>query len=232
MAVGATSIGGILVVPSLTAVAGIPVREAIAASNFCFLFTGAATVYLQRAAPPAVRADSASDRGEVYLAALLGAAMGSLTLEWLPAVVVHAMVAVVAVLSGTMALVGVRATPAKELGPTALAWIGLGVGCASAWSGTGGPVLLLPILIFARMPLLPAVAMAQIIQLPIAAAATAVNFIAGRLDLGLGLALAMLVLAGWWAGWWLAQRMSVRALQRAVALGLIAVGLAYGWQTL
>ena len=108
----------------------------------------------------------------------------------------------------------------------------MGVGCASAWSGTGGPVLLLPVLIFARMPLMPAVAMAQVIQLPIAAAATAVNFAAGRLDLGLGLVLAMLVLVGWWVGRRIAQSMSVRALQRAVALGLIAVGLAYGWQTL
>ena len=39
LAVGATSIGGILLVPALTVAADVPVHAAIAASNFSFLFT-------------------------------------------------------------------------------------------------------------------------------------------------------------------------------------------------
>ena len=43
LAVGPTSIGGILVAPTLTSVAGVAVHTAIAAANFSFLFTGAAS---------------------------------------------------------------------------------------------------------------------------------------------------------------------------------------------
>ncbi len=68
---------------------------------------------------------------------------------------------------------------------------------------------------------------AQRVQLPVALAATAVNFAAGRLDIVLGLGLGVLVLAGWAAGRWLARRLPVSRLRQAVALALIATGLAY-----
>ncbi|MFY9512526.1 MAG: hypothetical protein WAQ05_16280, partial [Rubrivivax sp.] len=42
LAVGATSIGGVLVVPALTDWGGITPERAIAASSFAFAFTGAA----------------------------------------------------------------------------------------------------------------------------------------------------------------------------------------------
>ena len=232
-AVGATSIGGILVVPVLTTIAGVPVREAIAASNFSFLFTGAAAIVLQRLLPrealPSMRL--------VYGAALLGAALGALTLAWLPVALVRLGVAALAIFSGVMALRPSRPGINADTGqlPTrgwTLMAVGAGVGCASAWSGTGGPVLLLPILMLLRVPTALAIAMAQGIQLPIAGSTALVNIASGQLDLRLGLLLGAVVLLGWGVGWWLARRIAVLALRRALAFGLIAVGLAYGWQSL
>lgn len=231
LAVGATSIGGILVVPTLTSVAGIPVHEAIAAANFGFLFTGAAAVWLQRSSAPDAQSHSISRPGAFYLAAFTGAALGAFTLGWLPAAMVRALVAAVAILSGSVALVGMRPAAATTLAPRMVTLIGLGVGCASAWSGTGGPVLLLPVLILARMPLALAISLAQGVQLPIAGAATLVNVAAGRLDPQFGLMLGLLLVVGWAVGRRFARNLSMRVMQRVVAVSLISVGLGFGWQT-
>ena len=237
LAVGATSIGGILVVPTLTVAADVPVHAAIAASNFSFLFTGAAAIAFQRALQRAAPRSAQPPLTGLYMAALAGAALGALTLQWLPSSLIRAVVAVLAVLSGSMALVqakhGDAPTTARGWmrGPVMLA-LGVAVGCGSAWSGTGGPVLLLPVLIFARVPTALAIAMAQGIQLPIAGAASAVNLLSGQLDLGIGLMLGALLMLGWGAGFAFARRVPAAALRRLLALALITVGLAYGWQPL
>ena len=234
LAVGATSIGGILVVPTLTVAADVPVHAAIAASNFSFLFTGAAAIALQRAAPRGTRPPPLVG---LYMAALAGAALGALTLQWLPSSLIRGVVAVLAVFSGGMALMQAKHGDAPATargwmrGPVLLA-LGAAVGCGSAWSGTGGPVLLLPVLIFARVPTTLAIAMAQGIQLPIAGAASVVNLLSGQLDLGLGLMLGALLMLGWAAGFAFARRVPAAALRRLLAFTLIAVGIAYGWQPL
>ena len=220
VAVGATSIGGVLVVPVLTALAGVEPAHAVAAASMGFVFTGVAAV----ATAPRTAAGSswALDGG-----ALCGAALGALTLAWLPSAGVRTAVAVLAVGSGVYALLGRQRERNIELQAAALTALGLVVGCASAWSGTGGPVALLPLLALLGWTTSQALQAAQRVQLPVALAASAVNFAAGRLDLLLGLAVGALVLAGWAAGRWLARRLSVRRLQQAVALALIAAGLAY-----
>lgn len=235
LAVGATSIGGILVVPALTSAAALPVGTAVAASSFSFLFTGLASIAMRRNAG---RTGAAPDRPLLPLCAgaLAGAAAGALTLSWLPSTAVRLGVALLAVLSGILALARDadpdRETPARPPRVAAQVALGVLVGCASAWSGTGGPVVLLPLLIVLRAPTQAAVAMAQAIQVPIALAATGVNLAAGQLDLMLGLALGALLMLGWWAGWRLGHRLPVTTLRRLVAGGLIAIGLAYAWQTL
>jgi hypothetical protein len=238
LAVGATSIGGILVVPALTAAGGVPVREAVAAANFSFIFTGLAPLLTGRfssAVPPAEA--HRVHRWPLNLAALAGAAFGAFTLQWLPGALMRGAVAVLAVVSGVMALRGGRGIEAAAAGRTAglspIAQVVLGalVGCGSAWSGTGGPVLLLPLLIFLAVPTRLAVDLGQGIQLPIACAATVVNLASGALDLRLGLLLGACLSVGWVAGYLLQRRISTRLLAHLLAGGLIVVGLWYGWQT-
>lgn len=235
-AVGATSIGGILVVPALTGTSGMAIAPAIAASNFSFLFTGAAGLALWRAQ---ARAGSTARFAALPLAtgALAGAAAGALSLALLPPALLRMGVAALAFTSGALALVGASRARADgddlRFAGGPLPWmLGIAVGCASAWSGTGGPAVLLPILLLMRAPTLTSLAMSHAIQLPIALSATAVNVAAGHLDLMLGLRIGALLMLGWWAGWRASRHLPVATLRRMLACGLIAVGLWYAWQTL
>jgi len=231
-AVGVTSIGGILVVPTLTSIGGVPLREAIAASNFSFAFGGAAALILHRRhSMVAGAAGPAAAPASFYWAALTGATLGALTLQWLPLSLVRVVVAFLAVLSGSLALRPARvdgAGPAMRDAMPAAPLIGFAVGCVSAWSGTGGPISLLPILMFARVPMLLAVSAGQGVQLPIAGASGVVNL----LNLALGITLGVLQLLGWFAGWRLARHLPAASLRSLLAYGLIMVGLWFGWDTL
>lgn len=220
LAIGATSIGGVLVVPVLGAFAGIDPARAVAAASLGFLFTGAAAWWTR---PRAAAASPLT----LDLCALAGAAAGALTLAWLPFAGLRAAVGLIALGSGLYALVGRERQRAAALPTPVLAMLGLVVGCLSAWSGTGGPVVLLPLLALLGVPALAGVATAQRIQLPVALAATAVHAAAGRLDIPLGLAIGVLVLAGWTAGRRLAAAWPVHRLRQTVAVALIATGLAY-----
>ncbi|MFT3822095.1 MAG: TSUP family transporter [Rubrivivax sp.] len=137
-------------------------------------------------------------------------------------------VGALALFSGLHTLFGGRWRSRQDrLRPWMLLPLGLLVGCGSAWSGTGGPVMLLPLLTLLGRPLPLALGAAQRVQLPVALAASAVNLWAGRLDLALGCGLGLLVLAGWLAGRRLARRLPLAGLQRAVALALVGTGAAY-----
>jgi uncharacterized membrane protein YfcA len=106
------------------------------------------------------------------------------------------------------------------------------VGYASAISGTGGPVTLIPLLLALRTPAAAAVALGLAAQLPIALSATVVYALEGRIDLRLGATLGALLVAGTYAGAKLSGRLSGRGLTAAVALTLVGVGLWYGYATL
>ena len=220
VAIGATSIGGVFVVPVLGALAQVEPDRAVAAASLGFAFTGAAAWWH---APR----DAQGGSVPLGLSALAGAALGALTLAWMPGGGVRLAVGVVALTSGLFALFGRSWQRAAPLPAGVLVLLGLVVGALSAWSGTGGPVVLLPLLALLGVPATVGLDAAQRVQLPVALAATAVNFAAGRLDLLLGLAIGVLVLAGWAIGRRLAQRLPVQRLRQAVALALIATGLAY-----
>ena len=219
VAVGATSIGGVMVVPVLTGLTPITATQAVAAASLGFLFPALAAFASSQAQPGGQRL--------LHAGALCGAALGAYTLAWMPAGAVRTTVGLLAVASGAYTLLGRGRAKPLPTGPAVRALLGLAVGCASAWSGTGGPVVLLPLLALLGWPTSSAVNAAQRIQLPVALAATLVNFGAGRLDIKLGLVLGVLVLAGWLIGRWLGRRLPVRRLQQVVALALIAVGLSY-----
>lgn len=219
LAVGATSIGGVLVVPVLTTVAQVTPERAVAAASFAFLFTGAAAFARSGAARQV--------HPSLNIAALAGGALGALSLAWLPMGAVQTAVGVLAIASGVLAWTGRGRSQPVPLTVPALAALGLVVGCVSAWSGTGGPVALLPVLALLGCTPGWAVEAAQRVQLPVALAATTVNAAAGRLDPLLGAAIGALVLVGWLAGRRIARHLPGRRLQQCLAVMLVATGLAY-----
>src|SRR5262249_47717723 len=81
-----------------------------------------------------------------------------------------------------------------------LLFIGAATGFLSSLTGTGGPLVLVPILLSMRLGVLASVGLSQIFQLPVALAATAGNIIYGELDLPLGIVLAASLSGGSWFG--------------------------------
>jgi uncharacterized membrane protein YfcA len=226
--IGLTGIGGVLLVPVLTQAAAVPLDRAIAASLLAFLLAGfyAAFVHLRRARlearPVAV----------LCVAAAAGAAAGAATLDWLPGSAVRLFIALLCLASGAHALLSRHSTGKGAPPVPMLGALGLGVGYASAISGTGGPVTLIPLLLFMGTPAAAAIALGVAAQMPIALVATAVYALHGRIDVALGATLGVLLVAGTYAGARLSGRLSGRRLTTAVALTLVAVGAWFAYATL
>src|SRR6185437_12740943 len=104
--------------------------------------------------------------------------------------------------------------------------IGAFTGFLSSVSGTGGPLVLVPILVAASMPVLTAVGLSQVIQIPIAIAATVGNVLYGTLDLMLAGILAVSLTIGSWYGAKLAHVLPRESLRRivSVVIGVLIFG--------
>jgi hypothetical protein len=156
-------------------------------------------------------------------AAYLGAAAVSI----LPGRWLEGIVAALLLFSGVYALRRRAGDSSRALAsPLGLGMVGAFTGFGSALSGTGGPLLLIPILVWMKVPLLTAVGLGQVIQLPIAALASVGNFQLGEVDIEAGLAIAVLLVLGVVAGARLAHRFPASALKAIVAGVLITVGVA------
>ncbi|SFN01449.1 sulfite exporter TauE/SafE family protein [Variovorax sp. OV329] len=226
--IGATGIGGVLLVPLLTTLGGVPLPKAIAAASLGFALP--ALVALR----PLRREPALTARCLPLLAgALVGAAGGAFFVRWIPGTVLMAGVTALVLFSGWRGLrrpATASAHPAHALlPPAALVGVGALVGIGSALTGTGGPVLVIPLLMLLGQPVLFAVIAAQAIQLPVALSSSTVHALAGRLDLGLALLCGVLMLAGSIAGQRMAMRLDTRQLQRLVSGLLLAVGAWFAW---
>lgn len=224
--IGATGVGGVLVVPALTRLGDVAVPQAIAASALGFAFPGAAALWLLRRDP-----DKAEGSGALVLGALPGALAGAGLVHLLEPRALLLLVAALVIFAGLRGLSHERtpASPKPQPHPAAMAGLGALVGLGSALTGTGGPVLLIPLLMLWRRPLVHIVAAAQAIQLPVAATSTAVHWFSGALDLRLGGLIGLVLLAGSLAGQRAARRMDVQRLQRLLAGLLLTVGAWFAW---
>lgn len=224
--IGATGIGGVLLVPLLTSLGGVPLPQAIAAASLGFALPALIALGPLRRQPRLAR------RCLPLLAgALVGGAAGAFMVRWLPGAVLMAGVTALVLFSGWR---GLRAPHAgtqagAALPPAALLAVGVVVGIGSALTGTGGPVLVLPLLMLLRQPVIFAVVAAQAVQLPVAIAASAVHALEGRLEPRLALLCGVLMLAGSMAGQRAAMRLDTHQLQRLVSMLLLAVGAWFGW---
>ena len=116
-------------------------------------------------------------------------------------------------------------TTERTLKRPALVGIGTITGVGSALSGTGGPLVLVPVLVWLKVPVLTAVGLSQAIQLPIAALATTGNFIYGSVNMTVGVTLALALMIGAAIGARIAHSVSRNMLKNIVAWVLVLVGL-------
>ena len=222
--IGCVGIGGVVLVPALVYLAGQSFQTAIAAALCAFIVSGVVGAHAY------AKAGSIRWRpmAWTWLGALPAALAGALLLNRVTPALLELGIGLLSAGSGLHVLINRADKPEsrRERMPTSpsLTVIGAATGLLSAWTGTGGPLVLLPILMYLQAPVLASLGLAQAIQLPIAAAATAGNLFTGVLDVQLGLTLAAGIALGTWVGAKGAHRLPTDLLRRAVAVLLVLVG--------
>ncbi len=219
--IGCIGVGGVLLVPVLSFL-GIDVHAAIAASLFAFIFSGVIGTYLF------ARHGSIDITSSLWLGAgaMPGAFAGALLAAWASADLLLLGIGAAVIFAGARSFMHGRGEPptAAPLPPTMLAMIGCIVGALSSLTGTGGPLLLVPLLLALRAPVLPAIGLAQAIQLPIAILASIGNLFAGTLDAMLAGLVSAGIILGTMAGAMTAHTLPKPFLTRLVAVVLLVVG--------
>ena len=220
--IGAVGIGGVLLVPSLTFLGGISVHEAIPACMFSYLATGAVGAIVF------ARHGSIDWRMALWLfvGVVPAAYLGATSLLSIPAVAVKLIIACLMILAGIDAIrSSTRAVEkGKEFGHLALIGIGAVTGFGSAITGTGGPLILVPLTIYLGLPVLTAVGLSQAVQIPIAAFASIGNWTQGNLNVELGLAIAASMVIGTLVGAKLIHHVPTEPIRKTVAVFMIVVG--------
>ena len=225
---GYVGIGGILLPPALVYVGGLDFHLAAATSMWAFLFAGAGGTFIY------LRHRNVDWRMVAWLGA--GIVPTALAGAWanvaLPESVPMAVLALLIVATGTVTVF--RSTVVEHLrhfkAPTLLA-VGAFVGFGSALTGTGGPVLLVPILLLLRTPVRVAVGAGMAVSLVVTASSTAGYVYYGSVDFVLGTMWGLTLVVGVLASALTAHAVRVATLQRIVAAALLCIGLLIAAQT-
>jgi uncharacterized protein len=228
--IGTIGIGGILLSPLLTYFLGIDLHLAMAISSWSFLFTGIVGTITYAVK----RTISWYMVCWLSLGIIPAAILGAWTNSALPTALLTIILASLIIFSGLNALYKQPLTENDNfaLSKIQLILIGLGVGFGSSLTGTGGPVLLVPILIFLDIPALAAIGVSQVIQLPVAIFASIGFGLYGKIDFELGTTIGIIQAIGVVFGAWIAHSIPSKQLHKIVAFTIIAVGLFLIEQTL
>ena len=219
--IGMVGVGGVLLPPGLVPLGDLTANEATATSTWAFVFTGVVgtVAYAWRGVVPW------GMLARLSVGVVPAAFVGALVNARLPGSVVLLGLAALTLFVGVQQLRprAVRETR-DELGTAALVAVGAFVGFGSALTGTGGPVLLVPVLLTLGVAPLRAVAVSQAVQLPVVVAGSVGYLQTGLVDVRLGTALGCLAALGVVAGAVVATRIPAEGLRRIVALACIAAG--------
>ena len=221
--IGAVGVGGVLLVPALAYVGGMAIHVAIASAMVAYFFAGAVGS-IEFARRGSLRWN---DAAWLTVGAVPGAFAGAAATSAVPGYVLELLIALLIIGSALNSLRR-HAPLSREAGTltgTALVLIGIVTGIASSMTGTGGPLVLIPVLLWLHVPVLAAVGLSQVIQLPISVFATAGNVVYGVIDVTVAAALSVLLMIGVWFGARIAHRASSTTLKRIVSLMLVGVGL-------
>ncbi|MFC4356414.1 TSUP family transporter [Halobium salinum] len=113
---------------------------------------------------------------------------------------------------------------ADGFGPVRATVVGLFVGTAGGLLGVGGPVLAVPILVAGGVPMLAAVAAAQVQSVFVSGFAAGGYFAQGAVSLPLAALVGVPELLGVLVGWRVAHRVPAAKLKRVLAVILVCLG--------
>ncbi len=236
--IGITAIGpgGVLVTIGLVALTALSPAEVAGTAMITNVATGiVGTIAFARSRHLASR-DARRAAALLSVAAIVGAPLGVLINGMLSAssfqILLAVFVAVVAILVLARQARGAEHTVGEGSGPApvVIVLIGFLVAIISGIFGVGGPMLAVPLLLVFRMPLLTALAAAQVQSIVIAAVGSVGYAASGSIDLGLAALIGVPELLGVVLGWIIARRVSARVLAYVLAGVLLAVAPYLVWR--
>jgi hypothetical protein len=207
--------------------AGLTIHQAAATSLFSFLFTGILGTWLyQRRGSIDWRIST-----PVCAAALVFGFLGAALAAVVDARALAIIIALIIVAAGLYILIPLRTAPGKRDGRAPaekwlLASVGAASGFGSGFSGAGGPLFSVPLMMILRYVPLTAVATSQVLQIVAATSGSIENLRHGFIDFQTALVVTIFELLGVVAGVRLAHVASAVALRRlAGALCILTGGL-------
>ncbi len=220
--IGCIGIGGVILVPALVFLDGVPIKIGIPAAMLAYVLPSLVASF--------VFARNKSIHWGMVAWLCAGATPTAIAGAWavsaVNARVLEIMLGLLTFLSGINALWTRHASHETHNVATAtLVGVGAGTGFLSSLSGTGGPLVLVPVLIALKLPAIMAIGLSQAIQLPVAIAATIGNILYGEFDLNLAGTLAASLTVGSWYGAKLAHSLPREKLRQIVSVALVVTGL-------
>ena len=222
--IGAAGIGGVILVPLLVYVAGIDIHTSIAASVAAFFVSGlvGTVTYSQRGVIRWL------DFVTVSAGAIPGALLGAFVLPKIEPYILTLFIALVLIVSAIKQLTGAKnsnlSRPTQNTPKYQLAFVGLVTGFLSVLSGTGGPLVLLPFLNLLSTPLITAIGLSQVIQLPIATFASIGNAVNSLIDWELVMVLSFGLALGSYIGAKGSERLPINYIKTLVSILLLLSG--------
>lgn len=223
--IGAVGIGGVILVPLLVFAAGADIYQSIAASIFSFMVSGSVGtfIYAKR------KVISWKNIKFLWLGAAPSTLVGTFMLSFVSKEILIMLIGGLTIASAAwefLAQKGKSEPDTFHLERRTYIFFGLVAGFLSALSGTGGPLVLIPIMLWFSVPITTAIGFAQSIQLPISLFATIGNAWNGILDLSIAIPIASGVAFGTYFGNLWIKGVPAYFIRKGVATFLMVIGLA------
>ena len=223
--------GGIFVTVALHAL-GYPAATVAGTASAAFVGTGivgsAAYWRSGHLAAPGVRRDALVLTAASVIGALGGSALNAVLDRQSFGVALGLFVGATGLLVFARQRGLLKPATALDAGSRRAGWLmlclGVAVGVPGGALGVGGPVLAVPLLVLCGVPMLTAVAMAQVQSVAIAGFATLGYAARGAVDVPLALLIGVPLVIGTVIGWRLAQRTPTERLTTLLATVLLATG--------
>ena len=223
--IGTVGVGGVLMVSYLALFgglsAGMSIHQAAATSLFTFLFTGILGTWLYQ------RRGSIDWRISlpVCAAALVFGFLGAAVAAVMDARPLAIIIAIIIVAAGVYVLFPVKPRDGRGSGETwLLAGVGAVSGFASGFSGAGGPLFSVPLMVILRYVPLTAVATSQVLQIVAATSGSIENVRHGFIDWNTALVVTIFELLGVLVGVRLAHIASALVLRRLAGVLCVITG--------
>ena len=215
-----------MLIPALSAFAGLSIHAAMATALFTFAFTGVTgTIMFQR---------RGSIDWSVTRPVLLGAVFFAFVGAWVNSLTGPGALALI--LAGLIIFAGVYTLarwhgmpePAFTGHPRAQNFLLLGLGAiagfGSGLTGVGGPALSVPLMVLCGFPALTSIGTSQVIQIVAAVSGTLANLKYGTIDYGVAATVTLLEITGVFAGARIVHAVNADLLRKFVAVLCVAVG--------